>query len=1091
MRSFYIIIALLFLVTGPGFVSADNQPVGLQVSKNYVLVSKKRIGRTVFEYIYKAKIINVGSTRVSGGIAQVKSRSRHTIVKDGQISFAPILARSSILSSDTFTISHNRLFKFNPKDLTWKISLVSIEAPVADAGKNINALLQSTTKVDGSSSYDPTNKLLAYKWLLKKKPTGSQAILIGATLPNPGIIPDVAGDYVVSLVVNNGLADSTVDEVTIKAFATVSPPNANAGAEINALRGQGVTLDGSQSDDPNGIGLTYQWLFSAIPPASRLSNTDLSFADSPNPKFTPDVEGRYGLTLKAVNGSLIDDDTVKVIAMHPKANPNANAGLDFSAKSDIVLNGSASNDPDNAPRPLKYQWDFVAKPLGSLLTSANIQNRTAAKASFKPDKEGAYVLRLTVSDGENLDSDNVLVMSDHTAPDIQFVSPQDNSVIATTKPTFNINLSDSGSGIDKGTFKLTVNGVDVTANTSVSDTLATYTVAANLSAGVNKASATVADLVGNVKTLAIDFTIAGFRALADCNPKTGNTPLTVLYRSKSESSGTSVVNYAWDFDGNGTFDTSDSVANDYTRTWTTAGTIVSKLQVTNNLGQTATDTCTVKVGGNSPAAVADVSPSNGPVPLNVGFSCIGSDSDGSIAKYEWDFDGNGSYDYSSTSSGTTTHTYSAIGTNVAVCRVTDNAGLTGTARTTTTTIRPAVAGSPTVTGFASPSSGNAPLLVNFSGSAVDDGTIKLWEWDFDGDGTYDFSSPTSATASFTYTKAGVFAPALRVTDNDNKVGIDSVEVIANIAATLTITDETFEPSGTPNTGTIKTTLSAGVPVKLIIKNQNAQVIRTLVEATRSAGNYSDVWDGKNDAGELVAEGVYYAVLEYDFSGETRSVDLTNTTGGNRYNPPRTGIPGTFAPLAGQPLVIDFTLSRASEVTAFIGRFNVDTRLLTFYDRLPFGKGTHRIVWNGENADGQLIHPPSGDRFLFGIWGYSLPNNALFVKNSPQLSELTITPSILVPSNHPDANGNAKQSIINFKLNKTADVELIVYDAVTGDAFARRLVANLPSGANTVRWDARDDNGTFVAPGKYRLGLTAIDSAGHRSMRLYGLQRIYY
>ncbi|MGZ8944056.1 MAG: PKD domain-containing protein [Methylococcaceae bacterium] len=1090
MRRFIGTMAILFLIAISNYGLAASTSGDLLIKTDYVLVSSKRITRVIFEYTYQAKITNTGLKDVAGGVAQVTSLSPNTTVTDDKITFGPIPAGATVNSSDTFAINQNRLFAFNPADLVWTITLITVQAPVAVAGKDTNALLQIAIKLDGSVSYDPENNLLNYKWSLSSAPNGSQTTLIGTTLPNPSFIPDLPGDYVVSLIVNNGIADSSADQVVIKAFSGMAPPDSNAGADKNALLGEEVTLDGSQSFDPNGIGLSYLWSFSTLPSSSHLTGSDLFFLDTPNPKFTPDVEGAFDITLQTSNGHLTDKDNVQINVTNSNTEPNADAGSDFSAKADIALDGSASADPDNSPAPLTFKWDFVTLPQASKLTSVDIQNRLTAKASFTPDQEGAYVLRLTVTDGEHSNSDNILVISDRTAPVVQFINPQNNGIVSTSTPVFNISFNDSGSGVDKKTFRLNLNGVDVTANTLITDSGASYTVNTALPAGANQTIVTVTDLAGNTKTETIHFTVSVFRAIADCSPTNGQAPLAVLYRSRSEFTGGSIVRYRWDFDGNGTFDTSDSVATDYRRTWSSVGTITSSLQVTNNLGQTATDTCTINIGGNAPTAVANASPSNGPVPLNVNFTCTGSDKDGTITKYEWDFDGDGVYDYSSNTSGSVGHIYTAVGELTAVCGVTDNAGLTGTARTTATTIRPAVPGSPTVTSTASPSSGNAPLLVNFSGSAVDNGNIVLWEWDFNGDGVYDYLSPTSATKSFTYTQAGVFAPLLRATDNDGNVGIDTTEVIVNLSTTLAIPNETFEPEANQSAA-INTTLSAGVPVKLIVKDKNGQVVRTLVQTNRVAGSYSDAWNGRNDAGQIVQEGVYYAVLEYDFSGETRSVDLTNTTGGSRYNPSRTSIPSTFSPFAGQPLVIDFTLPRASEVTAFIGRFNVDTRLITFYDRLAFGRGTYRIVWNGENAEGQLIHPPTGDQFLFGIWGYNLPNNALFVKNSAQISGLSTLPSILVPSDHADSDGNLKQSDITFSLNKIADAELIVFDATTGGALASRYFRQLPAGNNIVHWDGRDDNGTFVAPGRYRLGMAAIDSNGHRSIRLYALQRVYY
>jgi len=62
----------------------------------------------------------------------------------------------------------------------------------------------------------------------------------------------------------------------------------------------------------------------------------------------------------------------------------------------------------------------------------------------------------------------------------------------------------------------------------------------------------------------------------------------------------------------------------------------------------------------------------------VQFNGQGSDEDGDIALYEWDFDGNGIYDWSSEDNGITTFIYNNEGTYTAVLRVTDDDDFTST-----------------------------------------------------------------------------------------------------------------------------------------------------------------------------------------------------------------------------------------------------------------------------------------------------------------------------------------------------------------------------------------------------------------------------
>ncbi len=180
-----------------------------------------------------------------------------------------------------------------------------------------------------------------------------------------------------------------------------------------------------------------------------------------------------------------------------------------------------------------------------------------------------------------------------------------------------------------------------------------------------------------------------------------------------------------------------------------------------------------------PNATADVVPSNGPIPLGVQMTGTGTDSDGSIVLYEWDFEGDGTFDFSSTTSGNTSHTYTTVGAYQAVFRVTDNNGQTATAAVTTTVVRPGPPGSPTATASANPANGNAPLNVNLSGSSPDS-DIVLYEWDFENDGVFDYSSSTTGNTSHTYNNTGTRTASFRVTDSTGLTGIDQILITVEL-----------------------------------------------------------------------------------------------------------------------------------------------------------------------------------------------------------------------------------------------------------------------------------------------------------------------
>jgi len=74
----------------------------------------------------------------------------------------------------------------------------------------------------------------------------------------------------------------------------------------------------------------------------------------------------------------------------------------------------------------------------------------------------------------------------------------------------------------------------------------------------------------------------------------------------------------------------------------------------------------------------------------VQFSGAGTDEDGIITKYEWDFDGDGVYEWSSNENGLTTFIFNNAGTYTATLRVTDDSGKTATDSLTVTVKSPEV-----------------------------------------------------------------------------------------------------------------------------------------------------------------------------------------------------------------------------------------------------------------------------------------------------------------------------------------------------------------------------------------------------------------
>jgi hypothetical protein len=270
-------------------------------------------------------------------------------------------------------------------------------APVARAGATQSVTVGSTVTLDGSTSSDANGDTLTYRWSLTTRPAGSAAALGGATSPRPTFGADVAGNYVATLIVNDGQADSAPATVLVVSAAANVRPVADAGTGQNVLVGGLVVLDGSASRDDNPTDtLSYRWSLTTRPPGSAAT---LSGATTARPSFTADVAGFYVATL-VVNDGRLDSDppaTVVVSAATGNVAPVANAGRaqNVVTGQTVTLDGRQSTDANGDT--LAYAWTLTTRPSGS---SATLGAASSAQPTFLADRDGTFVAALVVTDGK-------------------------------------------------------------------------------------------------------------------------------------------------------------------------------------------------------------------------------------------------------------------------------------------------------------------------------------------------------------------------------------------------------------------------------------------------------------------------------------------------------------------------------------------------------------------------------------------------------------------------------------------------------------------------------------------------------------------
>jgi len=197
----------------------------------------------------------------------------------------------------------------NPSPSTPTTAPAANSAPVANAGTNQSVVLGAVT-LDGTASFDANSDVLTYKWSFGTKPTGSLAALSSNVTPKPSFTADLAGTYVLTLIVNDGKVDSSVAAVSVTASAANSAPVANAGLAQSVVAGSVVTLDGTSSTDANNDPLTYKWFLASNP---YNSTATLSSSSTVKPTFITDIAGSYVFSLIVNDGKL--DSAVATIAV--------------------------------------------------------------------------------------------------------------------------------------------------------------------------------------------------------------------------------------------------------------------------------------------------------------------------------------------------------------------------------------------------------------------------------------------------------------------------------------------------------------------------------------------------------------------------------------------------------------------------------------------------------------------------------------------------------------------------------------------------------------------------------------------------------
>jgi YD repeat-containing protein len=230
---------------------------------------------------------------------------------------------------------------------------------------------------------------------------------------------------------------------------------------------------------------------------------------------------------------------------------------------------------------------------------------------------------------------------------------------------------------------------DLDGNGTFETDTATTAAAAHTYAGPGPVTVAlrVTDDIGNVRTVSHPLTVATRAPSASFTvaPGTAAKGANVTFDASASAAteGRTIAGYAWDLDGDGTFETDTGTTPSAARSYAAAGALTIGLRVTDSAGDSTTASRPLTIANTPPVAALTSTTTGATTSFDAGGS---SDPDGTIAKFLWDLDGNGTFETDTGTTPTTSRAYTS--TTTVKLRVVDDENATADATRTITVTPP-------------------------------------------------------------------------------------------------------------------------------------------------------------------------------------------------------------------------------------------------------------------------------------------------------------------------------------------------------------------------------------------------------------------
>jgi serine protease len=261
--------------------------------------------------------------------------------------------------------------------------------PVADAGGPYSGTEDVSVVFDGSDSYDGDGDTLTYRWDFGDGGTGSGL--------NPTHTYLAGGTYTVTLIVNDGKADSAPATTDVNIEEVNDAPVADAGLDQSVAPGETVNFDGSGSDDIDDAIVSYHWNFGDGSTGSGVTVTH---------EYSSDGVFNVTLTVTDASGATGEDTAVVTVLTRTITEVHVSGismdltkyGANWAATANVTV-----ADPVGNPVPglvVTGRFDFGTQSLGS---SSGITGANGVAAVVSPKvktKTGTFKFTVTGVTGD-------------------------------------------------------------------------------------------------------------------------------------------------------------------------------------------------------------------------------------------------------------------------------------------------------------------------------------------------------------------------------------------------------------------------------------------------------------------------------------------------------------------------------------------------------------------------------------------------------------------------------------------------------------------------------------------------------------------